>query len=171
MSVFLPSNGSLVLPPTNRSYGMGVPVRHAAYPVAPGMPMGMPMSNMGVPMNPHMAMQPVYNNGGVHTVVASQPPYAGSFVGSGSTVVMPSTPYHHPQPGMVGMPMTAASYPGYTYGGSPYYPQTMGMGMGVGGMGMGQPTTIIVPSSSRRHRRSSSSHSSHSHRRSRSRDY
>ncbi|KAF4565335.1 hypothetical protein EYR40_002588 [Pleurotus pulmonarius] len=51
-SVFLPSNGSMVLPPTNRSYGY--PVQHAAYPTAHTM-----MPGMMPGMAPMQAMRPM----------------------------------------------------------------------------------------------------------------
>ncbi|KDQ22932.1 hypothetical protein PLEOSDRAFT_172177 [Pleurotus ostreatus PC15] len=84
-TVFIPSNGSMVLPPTTRSYGFPVPVQHAAYPAThtmmPGMMPGMP---------PMQGMRPVYGSAvGVPAVV---PPYAygGSYAGS-SYVGAPST--------------------------------------------------------------------------------
>ncbi|KAF9489915.1 hypothetical protein BDN71DRAFT_1511716 [Pleurotus eryngii] len=51
-TVFLPSNGSMVLPPTNRSYGY--PVQHAAYPTTHTM-----MPGMMPGMAPMQAMRPM----------------------------------------------------------------------------------------------------------------
>ncbi|KAF7416409.1 hypothetical protein PC9H_002675 [Pleurotus ostreatus] len=68
-TVFLPSNGSMVLPPTNRSYGFPVPVQHAAYPATHTM-----MPGMMPGMAPMQGMRPVYGSAvGVPAVV---PPYA-----------------------------------------------------------------------------------------------